>query len=369
MEIKNRRYELVKRATVYILFIIVAIYGLIKAQSFLAPIFLAILLSYLFFPIANFLEKHKVPRIAAILISIFLGIGTLVGIIHFFIQQFAGFAEDFPEMKEQAIKNLSSIEEWVSSTFGLSEKKVRDYISESFNDMTDSVSVFATAFKVTTNMIVNIGLMPVFIFFMLYYRSKFHEFIIRLAPDDEQERTEDILNKVNKVAMKYMTGVFTVVLILSVLNSIGLSIIGLKFPILLGITAALFNFIPYFGTLIGALIPLIFSLLVMDSLSYTLWVAIFFLIIQFIENNILTPNITGGSVRLNPFVTILSLILASMIWGAIGMFMIVPIMAMFRIFCEHISYLKPIAYLLSDRGTEQYSLNWDKIKNLFKKNK
>lgn len=369
MDIKDRRYELVKRATVYTLFFIVAIYGLIKAQSFLAPVFLAGLFSYLLFPIAGFLEKHKVPRIVANLISIFVGIGVLVGIIHFFARQFAGFAEDFPQMKEQAIQNLSSIEEEISSTFGLSEHTVRDWISDSIDGLTGSTKVFRKAFKVTSSTLIRVGLMPVYVFFMLYYRNKFHDFIIKLAPDDQKENTEDILNKVNRVAKKYMTGVFIVVLILSVLNSVGLTIIGLKYPVLLGVTAALFNFIPYFGTLIGALIPLLFSLLAMESLSYTMWVIIFFLFIQFIENNILTPNITGGSVRLNPFVTILSLIVASMIWGVAGMFMIVPFMAMFRIFCEHVPSLKPIAFLLSDKGTEQYALTLDKIKHLFKKKK
>lgn len=369
MEIKNRRYELVKRATVYILFFIVAIYALIKAQSFLVPVFLAVLFSYLLYPMGSFLEKKGVPRIASNLICIFLAIGILVGIIRFFAGQFAGFAEDFPEMKEQAIKNLTSIQEWVSSTFGVSEESVRTWISDSINGLADSAGVFKTAFKATSRTIVTVGLMPVYIFFMLYYRNKFHKFIIRLAPDDEQERTEDILYKVNLVAKKYITGVFIVVLILSVLNSVGLSIIGLKYPVLLGVTAALFNFIPYFGTLIGAILPILFSMLVMDSLSYTLWVIIFFLIIQFTENNILTPNITGGSVRLNPFVTILSLIVASMIWGVAGMFMIVPILAMFRIFCEHVPYLKPIGFLLSDRGAGEHALSLDKIKNIFKKKK
>ena len=105
----------------------------------------------------------------------------------------------------------------------------------------------------------------------------------------------------------------------------------------------------------------------MDSLDYTLWVVIYFLFIQFTENNILTPNITGGNVSLNPFVTILSLIIGSMIWGVIGMLTIIPFVAMLRIFCEHIPYLKPLAFLLSDRGTEEYALSLSKIKKLFKK--
>lgn len=365
----DKRYLLVQKITVYILFFIVAIYGLIEAQKFLAPLVLAALFSYLLFPIANFLEQHGIPRILANLISIFVGLGALTGVIYFFSQQFSVFAEDFPQMKEQALSNLRSVEEWISSIFGVSRENVRGWLEERISGIAETGRIFAAAFKATSATLVRVGLMPVYIFFMLYYRNKFYDFILKLAPDKYRERSEKVLNEVNLVAKKYMTGVFIVVLILSILNSIGLSIVGLKYPVLLGVTAALFNFIPYFGTLIGAIIPLLFSLLAMDSLNYTLWVLIYFLIIQFFENNVLTPNITGGSVRLNPFITILTLIIGSMIWGVVGMFIVVPFMAMFKIFCEHVSFLKPVGFLLSNRGTERYALTWDKIKNTLKKDK
>lgn len=363
----DRRYNFVKKITVYILSFIVSLYALIEAQQFLAPLFLAALFSYLLYPISNFLEKHGIPRILANLISILAGLAVIVGVFIFFLEQFSFFVEDLPQMKSQAKNNLRSLEEWVSSGFGVPQENVRQWFNDILAAMTNSDDIFRTAFRTTTSTVVRVALMPVFVFFMLYYRNKFHDFVILMAPDKEKERTEKILKEVNQVAINYMTGVFIVVLIISVLNSIGLGIIGLDYPILLGVTAALFNFIPYFGTLIGAIIPLLFSLLAMDTLDFALWVVIYFLIIQFIENNILTPNITGGSVRLNPFITILSLIMGSMAWGVVGMFIIVPFMAMFKIFCDNISFLKPIGYLLSNRGTKEYAITWDKIKNTFRK--
>lgn len=363
----DKRYAFVKKLTVYIIFFIVTVYGLTKAQNFLAPIFLAGLFSYLLFPIAHFFEKKGVPRILSNLISILAGVVVIAGIVFFFSQQLSVFVNDFPEMKEQAMSNLRRLENWISATFGVSSNNIRIWIEDRLTELTEADGFFKTAFQATTITIVMIGLMPVYIFFMLYYRTKFHDFIIKMAPDNHRKKTEKVLGEVNMVAKKYMTGVFMVVIILSILNSIGLSIVGLDYPVFMGITAALFNFIPYFGTLIGALIPVLFSLLTGDTLSLTLWVIIYFLIIQFTENNILTPNITGGSVRLNPFITILTLILGSSIWGIIGMFIVVPFMAMFKIFCEHVSFLKPVAYLLSDRGTERYALTWDKVKNKFKK--
>lgn len=363
----NQRYSLAKKITVYLLLFIVSIFALIQAQKLLAPLFLAALLSYLLFPIANFLEKRGVPRILANLASILVAILVLWGVIHFFSNQFSVFVDDFPQIRDQAITNLREVQQWLADTFDVSNSVVRDWIEERINDITYVESTIRTVFRATTSMIVNVGLTPVYIFFMLYYRTKFHEFILRLAPDDKEGRIRHMLDEINLVATKYMTGVSTVMLILAVVHSIAFSVMGLRYPILLGVTAAFFNLIPYFGTLIGALIPLLFSLVAMDSLDYALWLVIYFVIIQFVENNILTPNITGGYVSLNPFVTILSLIVGSMVWGVVGMFIIIPFVAMFRIFCAHFSYLEPVAFLLSDRGTEEHALTLDKIKSIFKK--
>ncbi|EMR02652.1 Transport of quorum-sensing signal protein [Cesiribacter andamanensis AMV16] len=268
-------------------------------------------------------------------------------------------------MREQMNQNLYAAQEWISDTFGVSNGIVREWVEEGVAGLTSVDNALRTAFKATTRTLLVIGLMPVYVFLMLYYRNKFREFVLRMAPDKEAARAENILSELNLVAIKYMTGVFKVVLILAIVHSVAFSIMGLKYPILLGVIAALFNFIPYFGTLMGALFPLIFSMVAMDSLQYTLWVLIYFVIIQFVENNILTPNITGSHVSLNPLVTILSLIVGSMIWGVIGMFIIIPFVAMLRIVCEHYSYLKPIAFLLSDRGTEAHAVSLKKLKNIF----
>src|SRR5690625_3473236 len=77
--------------------------------------------------------------------------------------------------------------------------------------------------------------------------------------------------------------------------------------------------------------------------------------IHFTENNILTPNITGSYVQLNPMVIILSLIAAAMMWGLAGMLLVIPYLAMIKIVCENVENLQPIAYLLGTRGTDRKS--------------
>lgn len=364
----DKRYRFFKRLTVYIIFFIVLLFALIKSQQFLTPILLAILFAYLLYPIGKFLEAKGVPRIPSNLIAIIVGIVVLVAGISFIAGQVSQLTENISQFRNQASGNIDKLAESVSSLIGIPTSRLAGWARQfTENLLQGSGQFFGSVFAATASTIVRILLMPVFVFFLLYYRNKVHDFIIDMVAENRKEQAEKILNEINSVTIKYMTGIVIVVAILSVTHSIGLSIIGLEFAILLGVIAAIFNFIPYFGTLIGAIFPLFYAFLTADDLNVLLWVVIYFLVIQFVENNILTPNITGGKVRLNPFVTILSLILGSMIWGVAGMFLIVPYMAMVRIFCEHIDFLKPVGFLLSDRGTEKHALSGKKIKKLFKK--
>jgi predicted PurR-regulated permease PerM len=365
---KNRAtYGILEKMTFFLLFLVLLIFGLVEAKPFVVPLFLGVLLSYLLYPIGRFLEDHKVPRILANVIAIVLAAGVIVLAANFLSNQFEIFIEDLPEIKEQAGENLQSMREKLSSTMGVSKDQFTDWEEEFTDNLFEASSQINTVFSATTSTLVNIGLMPVFIFCFLFYRNKFHDFIIMMIPEGNKDKAEHILTEINLVTRKYMTGVVIVVTILSIVHSITFSIIGLDYPIFFGVTAAIFNFIPYFGTLIGAILPLSYAFLAMEGSNYVVAVLIYFIVIQFIENNILTPNITGGYVNLNPLITIISLIFGSMIWGVTGMLLIIPIIAMIKITCENIHSLKPVGYLLSDRGTEKHAFTWEKLKNMFSK--
>jgi len=364
----DKRYIFIKKITFTLLFLILLVFGLIQSRDFLVPILLGVLFSYLLFPIVGFLEKHGVPRIISILVGILVAVGVLVLAINFFSNQITIFADNLPEIRDQATTNLERMRENIASTVGVSQSRFRTWEEDITGGLFQISEEMGGIFAATTNTAVNIGLMPVFIFCLLYYRTKFYDFILQMVPKGAEQKTEHMLGEINLVTQKYMTGVFIVVIILSVVHSVVFMIIGLDYPIFFGVTAALFNFIPYFGTLIGAVLPLAYALLAMEGTDFVLYILIYFVIIQFVENNILTPNITGGYVHLNPFVTILSLIFGSMIWGVAGMLLIMPFMAMIKIACQHISFLKPVGYLLSDKGTEKYSISWENIKKKFGKN-
>lgn len=167
--------------------------------------------------------------------------------------------------------------------------------------------------------------------------------------------------------MQSYSGVFVVVLILCVINSLGLWIIGLKHAVALGIIAAVFNFIPYFGTILGGMVPFLFAFLFEGNPALAFKVVILFIIIQFFENNVLTPNIVGGNVKISPFFVITGLVAASMVWGIPGMLLVVTLLATMRIIFSYSDALRPYAFLLSNEGTGKHSITLSKIKALWTK--
>ena len=364
----ERRYLLIKRTAFVLLAIVLFIYGLIAVRNFLYPIAFGFVLAYLVYPLARWFEIKGIPRILANLIVIMGTLALMAGFIIAAYHIITPLAIDFSDLADRAIENLTEMIVSVGQYFGFDP----DYLSETIRMQASSVfeaggEQLRNVFTATTNTIVAFGLLPVYIFLFLYYRTKFMYFLLNLAGRSRKREMLTMLREIATVMVRYVGGVIIVVFILSFINSIGLLIIGLQFAIPLGVTAALFNFIPYFGTLLGGLVPLTFAFLVEGDPILAFRVVILFIIIQFIENNILTPNIVGGNVNISPFFVITGLVAASMIWGIPGMLLIVPFLASVRILFRHIDFMKPYAFLMGVEGTEKHSIQMSKIKRIVKR--
>lgn len=334
--------------TFVLLFIILFFYAIIVAKGFLSTLILGVVFSYLVFPLVKFLEtKAHFPRIAANIVSIILLLGVMTLVIFVMYKNVGRIMQDMPSLVAKAHHNIDQLGAFIESNFGYTVESQNLMIHDSINNLFNVSSNFSKSlFKGTTNTAFTLGLMPVFMFYMLYYREKFRKFILMAVPAEREEDTKEVIRRIGHVTPRYVGGVFTVVLILCVLNSFGLWIVGVKYAILFGIISAFFNLIPYFGTWIGASVPFTFALLTGDSPHLALSVILLFIIIQFTENNILTPNITGSYVNLNPFITILLIIIGGTVWGIIGMFVVIPVAAMFKIIFDHSKSMKPVAFLI-----------------------
>jgi predicted PurR-regulated permease PerM len=346
------------RLTYFLLAIILVLYTLIIAKDFLYPLAFGILLSYLLYPIVNFFEKSGMPRIAAILIAIIVA-AIVFGILAMFIlKRISLFLDELPSLREKMIHRIEDFQYYVEGEFGIPAERLKNFILNKIFDIgTQSEKIFST----TTGTIFVILMQPVYVFLFLYYRTKFAYFYLKIAGKQNRYLTLSVLREIAHLVTRYMLGVTTVVLILCFINSIGLMIIGIEYPLLLGVLWALCSFIPYFGNIIGGSIPFIFALLTEDSNVYLIRIAIFVYCIHLIENNILSPNIVGNNVRINPFVIILGLIAGAMIWGIPGMLVTIPFLAILNIIFRKIPRMQPYAYLLGTRGTRRHAITRENL--------
>ena len=364
----QKKYPSIVVVTHYLLFIIIFFFIAIITKGFLIPIVFGMLIASLLYPVSQLFIKIGFHKGLAIFVTIIMMMAAFGGVSLFFADEVSKLTNDFPQLKEKAIHNVNEISMYIEETVGIKTETQKNWVKDQVNNLFVSGSkVMNEVLNATAGTVFKILLMPVFVFYLLFYRERFHIFLMQIVPHKDRGRANKIIKEISFVSQRYMGGATIVVLILSILNAFGLYIIGLKYAILFGVISALFNYIPYFGTWIGAFFPFTFALLTGDSPNLAIGVFFLFLIIQFTENNILTPNITGGYVRLNPFVTILALIAGAKVWGVAGMLLIIPFIASLKIIFDHFESTKPLAFILARPENDAYWRRVRKIKSLLKR--
>jgi predicted PurR-regulated permease PerM/protein-disulfide isomerase len=330
-------------------------------KTILAPLILGILFSFFLLPSVTKLEQWRIPRILANLIMIILCIGVLVGLGAVLSFAISGFADDFPGHASALTQSVSKAHTLVNNVTGLSAEVQRAWVEQNVSILELGTSSLASLLSSATNIISILGLTFLYTFFFLYYRSKIKIFFKKLLEGRHEAVFMNTLQKLVRVVPNYLSGVLWVMAILSVVSSFGFWIIGAKNPLFLGILTSLLNIIPYAGPVIGFGLVFIFTLITQGG-SVALGAIIIFIVVQFLENNFLTPVITGNSIDINPLTAIIGIIIGGAVWGVLGMLIALPILGMIKIAFDAIPQLEPFGYLLGTAGTENHEISWANLK-------
>ena len=318
----------------------------------LMPIAFSAFLAMMVNPLVRRFESWKLGRVFSIVLTILIVLAGLAGIISLISTQLVQFSERLPEIADNLKKTIADIVLYLDETIGISEQEQSDYLSQGVNNLIDrSGNYLSSIVNVTTNMFTNLFLIPIFVFFMLYYREMYQVFFrVIFRKKGNTEEVDGVLNRVQVVTQDYLVGVLTVMAILAFLNTIGLLIIGMEHALFFGVFAALLAIIPYIGIIIGSLPPLLFALLLTDSLLMPVLVIGVFSIVQFLEGNFISPYIVGSKISINPFVAVIALIVGGELWGIAGMILFVPLIGILKVVFEQIPEMKPYGYLLGSHA-------------------
>lgn len=329
--------------------LIAGVYILFVLRETLIPLAFSVLLAILLHPVCVFLEHRKVPRIAAILLSILVLIIVIVVLVYVVTLQIGSFAEELPRITEKAEilldQTLTMGERYLSLSRSQQVTEAKKYL---VNMLSEGRAVLLNTLVTTTGAISTFILLPLYVFFFLLYRDFFRRFFYKAIASVPNEDLNTLLKKIYEVIQSYLSGLFLVIIIVGVLNSIGLLLLGIPHAIFFGFLAGFLILIPYIGILIGSLFPALLSIVTMDSPWYALGVIGVMSFVQFLEGNFITPNIVGSKVSVNPMAAIVALFLGGQLWGLSGLILALPITAILKVVLDTIPNLEPYGFLLGE---------------------
>jgi predicted PurR-regulated permease PerM len=339
------------RLTIMLLLLILIFAGLYFGRDFLMPIALAALLSILLSPVVKRLQKWGLGRIISIFLVIIFVVIIIAGLIYLLSSQLMVFVHDIPELKANVGRKLAQLQKVIQDLAGISPEKQISWAHDSVSKTLEgSGSIINSMLNATAGTLSIIAPMPIYIFFFILYKEKFKTFLFRINDDEHNYKVRTMIEQIKGVVQNYLSGVLTVIVILAIVNTLGLTILGIKYAIFLGVFAAILNIIPYIGILIGNITAAAVAFITKDSIWYAVGTLAMFIVIQFLENNFLTPLITGSKVSLNPLGTIVALIIGGLLWGVVGMIVFIPFLGILKVIFDNVEGMEPYGYLL---GTEE----------------
>lgn len=322
------------------------------AQGLILPILLAMFFALVGNPIIRTLRRLWIPRFVAALLVLGVGLaGT--GLLAVQLAEPAGeWMREVPrEMRQLAPKlrewskpvtDASEVAENIAMAAGGEQGRRREVVRTEVNDPYRSLTA-------TPKMLASVLAVVLLTFFFMVYGDNLVRNALALLPGRQQKKvTVEILHSIELEISRY-------VLTISVINALlGLVLAGTLYAIgvplsealLWGTMAALLNFAPYVGPLVGILVMLLMGFVAFDELWKSLLPAGLYLLIHTLEGQIITPIVLGQRMRLSPLVLILGLMVAGWMWGIVGLLLAVPILVCVKLVLERIEGLDGWARLL-----------------------
>lgn len=308
----------------------------------LIPFLAAFLLAYILNPFATRLETKGFPRWASSIVGVVLMIGVASAVLIFIVppaaQQFQGIISGVAAIAQDASSLLKSGKLFdVLAAYGIDVARAQAFIGEQLSPRLEMIltKLFEALFGVVTSLsslalqLINIIIIPFLFFYVLKDFPQILERCVALVPDASQNRVREIGRKVDEVLGQYFRGAIVVAVIQGVIATIGLTIIGVNYPLVLGIMTGILDFIPYVGLLISLTVSCIVALMSGDPVfTKVLAVVALFLSQKLLEAVVLGPKIIGTKVGLHPVLLILSLLVFGYFLGFIGMLIAVPATAL-----------------------------------------
>lgn len=350
----NNTQPFYARLTYILLTCICLSYIFVIGKQVICPLVFSLLFAILLLPLSNFLEqKLRFPRIISALFCVLFCVAVVVGIVYLLASEVTALCSDWPKLRIQVLDLISNIQHWISSNFQINIAKQTKYVNNQTGKLlsTNTAVLGETVLSISGAVLFLIFIF-LYTFFILLKRKLLIGFLLFVFDDAHSHIVYDVVNQVKYIIKKYILGLVFQMLIVALLTFLVLTIIGVKYALLLGLLTGILNVIPYVGIFSALLLSMVITLATATSMQ-ALWVGAALMGIHIIDANILMPIIVGSKVKINALIVVLGVVIGEMLWGISGMFLAIPIIAIAKIIFDRVDGLKPWGMLLGDESGEK----------------
>jgi len=344
---QNIRLPFYAKLSLILLSIVLLLFLLYVGQGVFIPLFFAIYISFLLYPLAVFLEcRLSCARSVSSFLSVFSFIIVLGAFLYLITYQLLLFSPDLPVLQTRFNNWLSEAQAWVSSEYHIDSTLQMEYVNRTGNTILANAGNMVSGLLIDVSVIIFwVVIIFIYTYFLLNHRRLILSFIISLFPGGSSGKVTNVVMETRSVAYNYLRGLFIEFVVVAIANCAAFSIMGVPYWLLLGLMAAVLNFIPYIGIIVAtAMVMLVCMMHSSVALAFQAGAVLF--ILHVLDANILLPRVVGHKVKMNALVTIISVLIGGAVWGVAGMFLSIPFSATLKIIFDNVEGLKPWSMIM-----------------------
>jgi predicted PurR-regulated permease PerM len=311
----------------------------------LAPFLFAAILAYICDPIADWLERKRVPRslatVLVMLLLVTLFATLLLILVPLFYKEITQLGEKLPGYLIQLRDQLSP---WIKAKLGVELQLDIDTIKQTLSENWKSAGGIAgnllASLKVgglaVVGFFINLLLVPVVLFYLLRDWDKLVTQLDAIIPRRYHERVTTLAREVDEVLAEFLRGQISVMFIMSAFYVIGLWIAGLEFALPIGIITGMLVFIPYLGVMVGLILATLAAFMQFQTIGGVIPIWIVIGLGQGIEGMLVTPKLVGERIGLHPVAVIFALLAFGQLFGFFGVLLALPASAALLVWLRHV---------------------------------
>ncbi len=359
---------------------VVVIAGLYFGRTVLIPITLAVLLSFLLAPLVELLHRIRIPDFLAALLAVAVALGTIVGLGGLIGTQVADLAGQVPGYASTIESKVETVQQFAMSHFDALVRSVghpfhaapshpavsRAEPTQPANNSapqpvpvevhqppSSAVQLAEQVVEPLVNPLAALAIVFIVSTFILAQRDDLRDRMIRLFGASDLHRTTIAMDEAAHRLSRYFLAQLAINMAFGVIIGTALYFIGLPSPLLWGIIAMLLRFLPYIGSPLAAVLPLLLAAATSPGWASVIWTAILFGVGEAVMGQVVEPLVYGRSTGLSPFAVVVAATFWTWLWGPIGLILSTPLTLCFMVLGRHVDRLEFLDILLGDRPALQ----------------